>query len=504
MTNLELLRQAVDCAADQLTLLDLLPQIQDLVDAGEEGAQELLEHAMAREGTLPAVVDGVDATQTPATPEAAPQAARGSVYERGWPLPLGKTPYLEAFPHVRYDKELNPIGLKGTIENTVTLLRAYGIACRYNEMSRRIELHIPGMQFTSDNRANAAVSQIKSLARRVGLPVSELGEYIVAIAEANRYHPVRDWISSAPWDGRSRLQDLFDTLVVDYEYLEHRDALLRRWLVSAVAAAFCETPEKFEGVLTLQGEQGIGKTSWLLALAPAETGAVLDGFTLDPDNKDSVLQFNAHWIVELGELDGVFRKSDVAKLKSFLSKKDDALRRAYAAMESYYKRRTVSAATVNGDAFLVDATGNRRWWTVPVRRIQFNHGIDMQQLWAEVLTLYRAGEQWWLTDAESQELRRVNGQHEQVSPVDELIRETFEFGQEQLDGIEPAREPLRLTASGVAKLLGLPYDKKSVTNEIGDVLRRLTGKKSTAHGKGRYWELFPLPSKLALARTFAL
>ncbi len=333
---------------------------------------------------------------------------------------------------------------------------------------------------------------------RRGLPVSEIGEYIVAIAEANKYHPVRDWIASKPWDGVSRLADLADTLVVDYEFLEHRDALLRRWLISAVAAAFCEKPEKFEGVLTLQGEQSIGKTSWLLALSPV-AGAVLDGFSLDPDNKDSVLQFNSHWIVEFGELDGVFRKSDVAKLKAFISKKDDALRRAYAAMESFYKRRTVSAASVNGDAFLVDGTGNRRWWTLPVKSIKFGHGIDMQQLWAEVLTSFRAGEQWHLTDAEGKELRRVNGQHEQSSPVEELINESFIFDPDLLE----CQVPLRLNATGVARSLGLAHDKKAVTNEIADVLRKLTGVKSKPHGKGKYWELYPVEGKIALFDMFA-
>jgi putative DNA primase/helicase len=98
-------------------------------------------------------------------------------------------------------------------------------------------------------------------------------------------------------------------LSVQAEYLAHRDALVRKWLLSAVAAIFSKSKlEKFEGCLVLQGYQGNGKTSWFKALAPAELEAVLEGHILDPGNKDSVFTVTAHWIGELGELDSTFSR----------------------------------------------------------------------------------------------------------------------------------------------------------------------------------------------------
>ena len=46
---------------------------------------------------------------------------------------------------------------------------------------------------------------------------------------------------------------------------------------------------------------------------------IKDGITLNPSDKDSVMQCVRNWIVELGELDATFRKSDIASLKSFIN-----------------------------------------------------------------------------------------------------------------------------------------------------------------------------------------
>jgi predicted P-loop ATPase len=105
---------------------------------------------------------------------------------------------------------------------------------------------------------------------------------------------------------------------------------------------------------------------------------------LIPADKDSVKQCVSHWIVELGELESTFKKSDIDMLKAFVTKKTDELRLPYDRASTTYQRRTAFYASVNAREFLTDTSGNRRFWVIPVKGIDVNDGVDMQQLWAEV------------------------------------------------------------------------------------------------------------------------
>jgi putative DNA primase/helicase len=147
----------------------------------------------------------------------------------------------------------------------------------------------------------------------------------------------------------------------------------------------------------------------------------MTGHTLHLQNKDSILTALRYWIVELGEVDATFRKSDVSALKSFITQTTDAIRRPYAMTESTYPRRTGFGASVNDDQFLADPTGNRRFWTVPVTAFDLDHKVDMQQLWAEVLTLYQGGERWFLDRDEVHELNEHNESFRVTDPVEERI-----------------------------------------------------------------------------------
>src|SRR5690606_9294822 len=130
---------------------------------------------------------------------------------------------------------------------------------------------------------------------------------------------VVEWVQSKPWDGVSRVQDLYDTVQAKDEWVEPdtkqlKETLIKRWMISAIAAAFSPNGVSAEGMLVFQGSQSLGKTSWLKSLTPPGLELTKDGMLLRPDDKDSVKQVNSFWIVELGELDSTFRRSDLAQL----------------------------------------------------------------------------------------------------------------------------------------------------------------------------------------------
>ena len=307
-----------------------------------------------------------------------------------------------------------------TIENLAEICRRLGVTVRYNVISKEEEIMIPEQSFSLDNRGNASIAWLMSWCERLRMPTGKVGDYITYMADRNLHNPVANWIESKPWDGQNRLQDLYDT-VASHGDEDLKNTIMRRWLISAVAAAFNPNGVSAHGVLVFQGAQYMGKTAWFKRLVPKELGVVQDGMMLRPDDRDSVKQVVSHWLVELGELDATFRKSDIAQLKAFLTRDKDILRRAYARKESEFARRTVFFASVNPKEFLHDQTGNRRFWVIECKSIEYDHGIDMQQLWAEVLTMYRAGEGWTLHGEEHEALEEHNKTYEVIDPIEEII-----------------------------------------------------------------------------------
>ena len=366
-----------------------------------------------------------------------------------------------------------------TIPNLAALMLNFKITARYNMISKETELTVPGLWGTEDNAQNVRLAHLTSLAALCGLPRENITEYTKAIADANAYNPVVEWIDSKPWDGVSRTQDLADTLICANP--EFRTLLLRRWLISC-AAGLLHKGFWTKGVLTLHGAQDLGKTSWFRRLVPAELGAFREGVSLDSTNKDSVMTAVSHWIVELGELESTLRR-DMENLKAFISQTTDRLRRPYDRVDSEYPRRTVFCASVNSQKFLKDDTGNGRFWVIEVQAVKHDHDVDMQQLWAEVMSIYKGGEQWHLTPSEKAQLNTGNEKFRQVSPFEELLATNYDLAASCARWINVT-----------SLLIEMGYDKpnKAQVTEVGQMLHRLDIPKRILSGR----TLYRIPEKL--------
>lgn len=374
-----------------------------------------------------------------------------------------------------------------TLENLEILLARLGVTVRYNVIGKQTEVVVPDSTYTRDNRDNVALSYILSECEKVRMPTKFVQQFLLSIGDANLYNPVTTWVESKPWDGVSRLEAFYGTVVTDPTAMPNqlKHMLLRKWLVQAMAAA-SKGGDQYRGILTFTGGQNIGKTTWFKNLAPRHLDLVLTGHTLDTKSKDSQLAALKHWIVELGEVDATFRKSDISALKSFIGSPGDVIRRPYAAVESNYDRRTAFGASVNDDQYLADKSGNSRFWTIPVTGFQFDHGVDMQQVWAEVLTFVVAGEDWNLNAAELDLLNAHNKDFEVTDPVEERIATYFDW--DNVAGWSWA------TATQVLMMLGVKEPKKHDTIAAGIALRKLNGgQRRKSNGK----VLFAIPAQIS-------
>lgn len=373
--------------------------------------------------------------------------------------------------------------LPATIPNIAYILSYYQITVRYDCIKKKLRISIPGHTGTSDNADNTAIVVILSLVTLNGIATGQVQGIVEAIGDRNLYNPVAEWIASRPWDGLNRLPAVYETLKErDGFPPELKEILIYKWLLSATAAAVLPKGFKARGVLTFQGPQGIGKTSWVTALV---TDPVLREMVirvdhhLDPHNKDSILGAITHWIVEIGELDSSLKK-DVARLKGVLTSDSDKVRRPYGKTESEYQRRTVFCATVNEENFLVDHTGNTRWWTLPLVAIDYQHGIDMQQVFAQLALDVESGKEWWLTKEEERLLEEHNSQHRSISLMRERLLEIID-----LDKVGEAGNPAIGTVDLLEKL-GVTHPTNGDTKELTAILRELLGPSKSYGGKQKW------------------
>lgn len=341
---------------------------------------------------------------------------------RKWVKPMGELS--GTFPHVT-----STGAPKCTIENVQALCAQIGLTIRYDVIHKSIVFAGDLFDgFIGADAEGSAFFKLVSECQRVDMPVntSVLAGYVLTIADENPYNPVTEWVSSRAWDGVSRLQAFYDTVTEDPTFKKaDKELIMRKWSIQAIAAAYSPVPLQLRGMITLQGAQYIGKGQWAASLCPLPDCVRLD-LHLEPHNKDNVKIAVSCWIAEISELEGTFNRAEQASLKGFGSKKVDIMRRPYAKGESHFQRRTVFIASVNQTEFLVDDSGSTRNWVIPVIGINFQHGIDMQQLWAECLVLWNAGEKHWFDKDEMALVVASADRFQVVEPLRDRVIRAYE------------------------------------------------------------------------------
>lgn len=229
------------------------------------------------------------------------------------------------------------------------------------------------------------------------------------IVSEKQYQPVREYLKSVrdKWDRKPRL----DSLLIDYMGADDTELNRRQTriaFVGAVKRAF-EPGCKFDYVLTLKGDQGVGKSSFIQTLA-VNSEWFSDSLD-DMRGKDAKEQLQGIWICELGEMAAV-SKGDQKRTKQFITSTHDQYRPAYGRRTVNQPRQFIFIATTNDEEPLKDDTGGRRWWIVEVKDKWFEKGpLEVDQIWPEAVNVYyemiAKGEPLKLPDYLENEARKI-------------------------------------------------------------------------------------------------
>lgn len=337
---------------------------------------------------------------------------------------------------------------------------------RFNTLSRELELDGNALQ-------DHHIAEFRRIMHSDGFKArkSDVQDEVEAEARRNSFDPLVEWLAGLKFDGTQRL----DTWLPRYLGVEdspYARVVGRRVLIGAVARAMAPGC-KMDNMLVLEGEQNIGKSTAIRYLFG-------DRFFIDelPDfhSKDSFLQLQGAWCVEVAELSAL-TKADVKDVKKFLSRLVDKFRPPYGRVAIQVPRRTVFWGTVNpeeGTGYLKDPTGNRRFWPVFCNRIDLQAIIrDRELLWAEAVYAYSLGERWHLEDedelklaTEEQKLRR------EVHPWEETISRglsgtgttTIAFIMNDILKIPPDKQDTRASRQVGACLRGLGWESRTERN----------------------------------------
>jgi hypothetical protein len=294
---------------------------------------------------------------------------------------------------------------------------------RLNLRTRAI--HVGG-RIISGNEAGRLYLTLSD--RSMVWPKEGSADALQELAEQQAFDPVVDYLTSinggellpmADWDQLDQL--LFN--IND----PHAGIFLRKYLIGAVARAL-DPGCAMRQLPVLIGPQGIGKSRAGRELFGPEFFSDQLTSRLDVDD---VTRLHRHWCCELGELDGITRRTDQESLKAFISRQVDVERRKYARTEEDMPRRSVFWGSSNG-APLRDSTGSSRFVCIalphaelPVDRVREHRDV----IWARAVEQYKAGLAWHSDMAELRALAESNADFEQHDPWMEAIRAHLEVRQ---------------------------------------------------------------------------
>ena len=296
--------------------------------------------------------------------------------------------------NTKREKKLSVYDIDGTgiltIENLANYLNMKKYRIWYNIIKHSVEysgFHGYSEEHLPETAPTIIYNELQTEFEKCS--IDKIATMLLVIASGHKVNPILDMIKSAKWDGKDRIEEIYNIFGVGKEDKLSRE-IIKKWLMQAVCGLFNngKHPFSLDLILVFKGKQGIGKTRFFerLAMLPQYFG---EGVCIDPRNKDSIIQATSNWICELGEIGSTLKK-DMDSVKAMLTKANDEYRLPYGRTTLKFPRMTSFVGTVNDDKFLIDQTGNRRFATVPISddiHIDYNTQIrpfNSLQLWVQV------------------------------------------------------------------------------------------------------------------------
>ena len=280
------------------------------------------------------------------------------------------------------------------------------------------------------------------------------------------FNPFEDYFYNLPtYDEKTDyILELANTITTTKQDLWQQ--CFKKWIVAMVG---CVLDDKIinHTVIVFSGKQGLGKTTWVEKLVPKQLKEYLFSGTINPNNKDTLVQLAECMLINLDELENLNR-SEIGSLKEIITKTQIRMRKAYGHNNETMPRRASFAGSVNTAQFLNDSTGSRRFLCFELEGIQYQHEVNIDNVFSQALYLFKSGFRHWFDQEEIKNITENNEQYQLRSPEEELLLTWFE-------PCEKEKATLFLNASQIAAKLA-EKAKINITdgtiNKIGKSLKK--------------------------------
>jgi hypothetical protein len=238
------------------------------------------------------------------------------------------------------------------------------------------------------------------------------------------FNPFEDYFFNLPsYDEKTDyITELANTITTTKQDLWQQ--CFKKWLVAMVG---CVLDDKVinHTVIVFSGKQGLGKTTWVEKLVPKPLKEYLFSGTINPNNKDTLVQLAECMLINLDELENLNR-SEIGSLKEIITKTQIRMRKAYGHNNETMPRRASFAGSVNTAQFLNDSTGSRRFLCFELEGIKYQHDVDINMAFSQALFLFKSGFRFWFDQEEIKSITENNEQYQLHSPEEELLLTWFE------------------------------------------------------------------------------
>lgn len=242
---------------------------------------------------------------------------------------------------------------------------------------------------------------------------------------------------------------------------------LTKWLVAVVANAMDDRECCNHTCLVLTGEQGKFKTTFLDLLCPPALHGYSYTGKIYPQEKDTLTYIGQNLIVNIDDQLKALNKRDENELKNLITCPMVKYRMPYDKYVEEHPHLASFVASVNGNDFLTDPTGSRRFLPFEVLSIDIEKAkrISMDNVYAEAKALLKSGFRYWFDDDEIAELYRESEDFQVQTAEMELLLRCFEKPTED-------ESYSLMTTTEILTYLGIYTHQPLVAKRMGEALKK--------------------------------
>jgi predicted P-loop ATPase len=300
---------------------------------------------------------------------------------------------------------------------------------------------------------------------------------------APKVNPIKEYFENLPAfsfnDDLSPVEQLAKCVTVHNPNNWNR--YLLKWLVAVVANAMDNGGCRNHTCLVLTGGQGEYKTTFLDMLCPESLKNYLFTGKIDPQNKDVQTLMAEYLLINIDDQLRALNKRDENELKNLITAPFVKYRRPYDIYIEEYPHRASFMASVNGNDFLTDPTGSRRFLPFEALRIDIERmkDIDMDEVYSQAFHLYKSGFRYWFNKDEVMELNYSNNEFQMQTVEYEMLVKGFTEPDENDSG------NCFYTTTDVVNYLQPFCQTRLAVKQMGEALRKSSFKRESRRVNGK-------------------